>query len=274
MGLRICLVTPFAWSQPHDVNEHVAGVATELRALGHSITILASSNRARDLAAGRRALYDGLDAEVVALGPAVPISRRSRIGVPVGARANLSLALTLGKFDVVHGFEPGLPSLSYLALRDTQALAVATFLSPERLGYPPGRSQRERLLARVAAVRFPGDYTVVSPGVDLDLFCPGEKRRLAVLEWRPAERPLARAVIRALREAPDWELILLRTKPLAGRPYRPASLRERIHVRTARDGRARAPIFAEASIVVPALTGLQRVPLEAAAAGAAVAAPP
>src|ERR671928_554968 len=148
MGLRICLVTPFAGSQPHDVNEHVAGAAEELRRLGHSVTILASSNRARDLAAGRRALLDGLDAELVALGPAVPISRRSRIGVPVGARANLSLALALGRFDIVHGFEPGLPSLSYLALRDAQALGVATFVSPDRLGYPPGRAQRERLLGR------------------------------------------------------------------------------------------------------------------------------
>src|SRR6266540_4144515 len=169
MALRICLVTPFAWSQPHDVNEHVAGIARELRGLGHSVTIRASSNRAKELAAGRRALLDGLDAEVVALGPAVPISRRSRIGVPVGARANLALALALGRFDVVHGFEPGLPSLSYLALRDAQALTVATFLSAERLGYPPGRAQRDRLLGRLdalvatseefadaAGVRFPG----------------------------------------------------------------------------------------------------------------------
>src|SRR5919109_4518721 len=137
MALRICLVTPFAWSQPHDVNEHVTGIARELRALDHSVTILASSNRAKELAAGRRALLNGLDAGVVALGPAVPISRRSRIGVPVGARANLSLALALGRFDVVHGFEPGLPSLSYLALRDAQALTVASFISPERLAYPP-----------------------------------------------------------------------------------------------------------------------------------------
>ncbi len=29
MALRVCLVTPFAWSRPHDVNEHVAGVAHE-----------------------------------------------------------------------------------------------------------------------------------------------------------------------------------------------------------------------------------------------------
>ena len=152
MGLRVCLVTPFAWSRPHDVNEHVAGVAGGLRALGHTVTVLAPSTRAADLIAGRRALLDGGGEEVIALGPAMPVSRRSRIGVPVGVRANLSLALARGRYDVVHGFEPGLPSLSYLALRDTHALAVATFLSRERLGYPPGRAQRERLLGRIDAL--------------------------------------------------------------------------------------------------------------------------
>lgn len=34
MGLRVCLVTPFSWSRPHSVNEHVDGVARELRSLG------------------------------------------------------------------------------------------------------------------------------------------------------------------------------------------------------------------------------------------------
>src|ERR671934_1779292 len=129
MSLRICLVSPFAWSQPHDVNEHVAGVAAGLRELEHHVTILAPSSRASDLVAGRRALLDGADADVVALGPAIPISRRSRMGVPVGVRANLALALANGHFDVVHGFEPALPSLAYLALRDSHALGVATFLS-------------------------------------------------------------------------------------------------------------------------------------------------
>src|SRR5438876_2602643 len=287
MGLRICLVTPFAWSQPHDVNEHVAGVAGELRALGHAVTVLAPSNRAADLAAGRRALLDGLAADVVAVGPAVPISRRSRIGVPVGARANLSLALALGRFDVVHGFEPGLPSLSYLALRDAQALAVATFLSSERLGYPPGRAQRDRLLGRLdalvatteetaeaAAERLPGDYDVVTPGVDLELFHPARKRNVVVYEWRPTERALARAVARALRELPAWELVLLRTKALAGRPTISRALRGRAHVRTLRDGASRAQLLNDAAIFVPAFEGLDRVLLEAAAAGAAIVSPP
>src|SRR5918995_4728785 len=149
MGLTVCLVTPFAWSQPHDVNEHVSGIADELRTLGHDVTILAPSNRAADLLAGRRALARGERADVIALGPAIPISRRSRIGVPMGVRANLSLALATGLYDVVHGFEPGLPSLSYLALRDAQALTVASFFDEDRLAYPPGRSQRERLRARL-----------------------------------------------------------------------------------------------------------------------------
>ena len=286
MGLRICLVTPFAWSQPHDVNEHVAGVAVELRSLGHSVTVLAPSGSARELAAGRRALMNGSDSEVLAIAPIVPVSRRSSVGIPVGVKAALTFALSRVEVDVVHGFEPAIPSLSYLALRDAHSLAVATFFSPERLGYPPGKTQRDRLLARIdallatspvvagaAAERFPGEYRIVSPGVDTALFRPARKRRRIVVEWRPDERPVARSVVRGLRELDGWELILLRTKPLSGRPFIPASLRDRVHVRTARDGRARAKILNEASIFVPAPSGMQRLRLEAQAAGAAPAAP-
>src|SRR5436190_1031134 len=199
--MRLCLVTPFSWSQPHDVNEHVAGIAK--------------------------------------------------------------------------------------GLRDASALTVATFLSAERLSYPPGRAQRDRLLARLdalvatseetaeaAAARFTGHYEVISEGVDPELFRPGRKRKLMVIEWRPNERPLLRGVLRELAALPDWELLLLRTKPLTGRPTIPRLLRNRVHVRTARDGATRAPLLAEASVFVPALAGLGRVRLEAAASGCAIAAPP
>jgi predicted metal-dependent phosphoesterase TrpH len=287
VGLRVCLVTPFAWSQPHDVNEHVEGTAAELRKLGHEATVLAPSNRARDLVAGRRALQDGASADVIALGPALPVSRRSKLGVPVGVRANLSLALARGRYDIVHGFEPGLPSLAYLALRDAHTLTVATFLSPERLAYPPSKTQRLRLLTRLdalvatspltahaAAERFPGDYRVVPLGVDTELHRPGRKRRLVVVEFRPGERLLARSVARALRELDGWELVFLRTKPLSGRPPLPRALHGRVRMRTLRDGAARAPLLAETAIFVPSPTGLPRALLEAKAAGAAIAAPP
>jgi predicted metal-dependent phosphoesterase TrpH len=285
--LRICLVTPFAWSRPHDVNEHVAGIATALRKRGHIVTVLAPSTRAADLREGRRALAGGREAEVIAVGQAVPISRRSQMGVPVGVRASLALALSQGNFDVVHGFEPGLPSLSYLALRETNALGVATFSSVDRLGYPPGRSQREKLLTRLdalialspatrdgAAERFPGDYRVLSPGIDPDRFKPASrKQHTIVVEIRTTERAVARGVIRLLRELPSWQVVLLRTKPLAGRPSIPRDLAGRVHVRTALDGAARAPILNNAAIFLPCVDGLPRLLLEAQAAGCAIAAP-
>ena len=284
--MRICLVTPFAWSQPHDVNEHVAGVAAGLRGLGHEVTVLAPSTRAADLLAGRRALLRGEQPDVIALGPAVPISRRSQMGVPVGVQANLAQALAQGQYDVVHGFEPGLPSLSYLALRDADAFAVATFSSPNRLGYPPARSQRERLLGRLDALvalseaardaaeeRFPGDYRLLSPGVDRSLFTPLPKRKKIVVELRPNERIVSRGVLHELRGLDGWELILLRTRALIARPAIPRALADRVHVRTARDGAARAAILNDAAIFVPGVEGLNRVALEAAAAGCAIARP-
>jgi len=285
--MRVCLVTPFAWSVPHEVNDHVSGVAKELRVLGHSVTVLAPSSRTADLLAGRQALLSEADAEVIAIGPSVPVSRRSSMGVPVGARASLTIALSRGGYDVVHGFEPGLPSLSYLALRYTHTISVASFFSPDRLGYPPGKAQRERLLGRVDALiaaspetaeaaveRFPGDYRVVSPGVDTTLHRPRRKRKLIVLEWRQTERPLLRAVLHTLGELPDWRLTLVRTKPLSTRPYVPRALADRVDVRTARDAPSRATILNAAAIFVPATQGLSRLALEAAAAGAAVASPP
>ena len=285
MGLRICFVTPFAWSQPHEVNTHVAGTAAALRRLGHEVTVLAPSSRARDLLAGRRALHRGTAAEVIAVGPSIPISRRSSMGVPVGVRANLTLALARGHYDVVHGFEPGLPSLSYLALTSTHALTAATFFSPDRLSYPPRRSRRDRLRARVdallatspatadaAAERFEGDYTLIPLGVDSALFRPGPKRNVIALELEPRGRTTTRAVARLLRELPGWELALLHTKPLGFRPPIPRDVRKRVHVRAVRRPTQRAAALGEAAIFVPAPDGEERLALEAAAAGAAVVA--
>jgi predicted metal-dependent phosphoesterase TrpH len=278
------MVTPFAWSQPHPVNEHVAAGAGELRKRGHDVVVLAPSNRAGQLAAGRRALRrlgrDGAALEgIVALGPAIPVSRGSRMGIPLGVRANLALALTADSFDLVHVHDPGLPSISYLALRQAPGLTVATFHSPERLGYPPGRQQRERLLARIDALtavgdealaaaraRFPGDYTRLPHGVALPAQ-PGEPARRFVLEWRADELARARAALRGLRDLPGWELLLLRTRPLAGRPYVPLAVRGRVHVRTALEPAARTRALAGAAALVPAQRGLERLALEAQAAG-------
>jgi predicted metal-dependent phosphoesterase TrpH len=265
------------------VNDHVAGLAEALRARGHAVTVLASSGRASDLLAGRRLLAAEADAELVCVGRAVPVTPASTLGVPVGIRANLAAAIHRGRFDVVHGMEPALPSLSYLGLLDARTLTAATFFSADRLGYPTRKPQRERLLARIdtllatsaatadaAAERFPGDYRVVSPGVDPDLFAPTSKRRLIVVECLPGRFAEARAVLRELRGLDDWELVLARATRLAGRPTIPPGLRGRVHVRTVMRPSARAALLAEAAIAVLGPGGSDRFRLEASAAGCAI----
>ena len=198
-------------------------------------------------------------------------------------RANLALALLRGRFDVVHGVEPGLPSLSYLALTSAEALTAATFFSAERLSYPTRRSQRDRLRIRVDALlatseetasaaseRFLGDYRIVPIGVDTDLFQPRRKRQVIALELEIAGRPLTRALLRSLHDLTGWELHLLHTKPLAYRPAIPRSLRDRAHVRSVRRPDQRASLLGETAVFVPAPGGEERLALEAAACGAAV----
>jgi glycosyltransferase involved in cell wall biosynthesis len=272
---------------PHDTNEHVAGVANALRARSHDVVVLAPSSRSRDLLAGRRALQAGELEGVVAVSRAVPVSPRSAVGIPVGVRANVATALRRGGFDVVHGFDPALPGLAYVALLEAETTAAATFVDPERLSYPPRRNLRDRLLARVdhlvatsehvakrAAERFPGSYTLVPPGVDLERFSPRPKADIVVIETSAGALPVVRAALRALRDLERWDAVVLRTARLAARPSIPLGLRDRVHIRTAVSGEARAELLNDSAIVVPSPDGLERLRVEASAAGCALVDPP
>ena len=120
--------------------------------------------------------------------------------MPVGVRANLSLALSQGELRR----RPRLRARRCRASPTSRCATprrsrVATFFSPDRLttrrggrcatscsgGSTPCVATSEETAA-AAAERFPGDYRVVSPGVDLELFRPGEKRRLIVVELHSA----------------------------------------------------------------------------------------
>ncbi|MGH3000996.1 MAG: PHP domain-containing protein, partial [Gaiellaceae bacterium] len=109
---------------------------------------------------------------------------------------------------------------------------------------------------------------------DLARHAAGRKRKEIVVEWRQLERPLLRGIASELVALDDWELVLLRTRPLSGRPPLPRALRGRLRVRTGFDGDSRAEIFRSTSVFVPALDGVPRVTLEAQAAGVAIADPP
>lgn len=284
--MRVCLVTPFPWSQPSEANDHVAGVASALRRRGHTVTVLAPSTRASDLLAGRRALQRGQLGDVVALSPAVALASRG-VGLPVGVRASLHAALRHGGFDVVHAIEPATQGLAQLALLETETTTVATFLDPDRLSYPSRKQQRDRLLARVdvlvaasaevaeaAGTRFPGRYHVVPPGVEPVAGREGPRCRLVAVEASALGPGVVRPTLRALRQLPDWEAVVVRTSRLAARPAIPVGLRPRVRVRTATTEAARAALLRGAAILVPAPGGSDRLRLDAEAAGCAIADPP
>ena len=131
------------------------------------------------------------------------------MGVPVGVRANLSLALARGTLRRrprlrARPAEPLVPR----SARDATRSASPPSSRPSGSRYPPGKSQRERLLGRIDALlalseavarrggasASPATTASSRPGVDPALLrAAREKRRLIVVEWRPGERAVARA---------------------------------------------------------------------------------
>ena len=77
-----------------------------------------------------------------------------------------------------------------------------------------------------AQLRLPGDFRRIPLGVDTELFKPGEgaeavRARMAPRRGGPRGRPRSARS----RELPGWELVVLRTRALTGRPHVPRALR-------------------------------------------------
>ncbi|HEY7258285.1 MAG TPA: glycosyltransferase [Gaiellales bacterium] len=303
--LRLCLVSPFALDGAHPVAEHVRGAATALARSGHRVTVLAPSPSTRALRSGRRRLraLAGGDTEAlhalegeplqVAMTPAVPLRQRGRrrgAGLPVAASANVALAVASGGFDVVHVHEPLLPGLATAAVRHAPGLVVATFHStdPRAFAYPVRDRTRDRYRARIdaliatspqaaaaAAQIYPGDYTIVPPGIS-EQFQPGARKgaRIAA-EWSTEGRAALRALVKLVAATPGLELVLVWSRhsrrPI--RPYVPSAARGRVHVRSPKDTAERAAALREADVFVSAPGGDEALAWEARASGCAVVSP-
>lgn len=153
--LRIGLVTPYRWTAFSLVNEQVAGLAQQLRLLGHMVTVFAAlgaSERRYSPDTGTHALLSALD-----------------------ARQQTAL-------DLVHFFEPLASVRTALALARVKRPAIATFYGAKAEPALDGlaRVVAARALSRLAyriaaspaalrltAARYPGIYGLVRPGIDL-----------------------------------------------------------------------------------------------------------
>ena len=175
--MKIALVSPYDFTYPGGANEHVAHLATEVRALGHEVRIMAPAARGRQPTAE-------MASDFYRIGTPVPIHGN-------GSTARITLSLTLSRkvkeilrherFDVVHLHEPLMPALPLTVLYHSDTRTIGTFHASgeSSLGYFYGRPfvqpLIDRLHARIAVSRsaadfvgqyFSGQYEIIPNGIE------------------------------------------------------------------------------------------------------------
>ncbi len=283
-ALRIALVSPHAWPPRDDVAHHVAAEARALAGRGHRVTILAPSTDRALVAAGRTLLLqahsDDPDALLppaggvleVVIGRALLTGPGRRVGEPFDLAATLETTLTRAPFDVVHLHEPLAPSPALAAMRHAPGITAATFHRAEPLaGVAFLRPLVDRALAR-ADLRFatteagrvalseilPGTYSVVAPGVDMDLFAPppeGDGPPGLVLVARGRDRVGVRFALGVLRGVDLDTVGPVTLLGPADAPWRtraavPKALRDRVSVVPDAGPESRAEAFHAARIAL------------------------
>ncbi len=188
--MKIGLVSPYDWSYPGGVQEHIQRLASELRGRGHNVRILTPATGLR----GRQVEYG-----VYKVGWAAPLHVNgsiARVAFAPHTSGRLRNILQREQFDIIHLHEPLASPLGLYILYAgslTNATLIGTFHAWARhsLASAPewayasaapflGRYFR-RLHGRIAvspAARefvsrfFPGEYSIIPNGVDTQLFHP------------------------------------------------------------------------------------------------------
>ena len=178
--MRIGLVSPYDWSHPGGVSEHIRHLGHHLRLLGHDVKVLAPSSR--------REVSDP-DFHRVGGVVAVPVNDSvARITLDFNLSRQVAEILEAERFDVLHFHEPFMPALPLTVLRMSKVANVATFhaFAKSNLAYYYGRPfftpYLKRLHRTLAVSRPARDFLrqyfpdaqpeVIPNGVDVDTFRP------------------------------------------------------------------------------------------------------
>jgi len=179
--MKILLVSPFAFSFPGGVNEHIMRLDAEFRKRGHVTRVLTPRSLGED---------EQDDGHVIKLGTAVPIPANgstARITLSPFVSGKVKDLLQREQFDVIHLHEPLAPALPLLALLHSRTINVGTFHAARshNLGYLYGKpilayffaKLHGRIAVSPAALEFvsryfPGHYELIPNGIDIDAFRP------------------------------------------------------------------------------------------------------
>jgi phosphatidylinositol alpha-mannosyltransferase len=248
--MKIGIVSPYSWTFPGGVNEHIRVLQQRLRERGHAVKVLAPLDEYKQP-------VNIEQGDFVSLGRTLPVpANRSTAHLslyPAGLRRAWREARA-GGFDLLHLHEPLVPGSSLAALLAARTPVVATFhafreegsagyaLAAPLLRRWAGRIDKRIAVSKAArsfaARYFPGEFEIVPNGYDERLFLPGDrvpwaKGGLPVLLFVGREEPrkglsvLLQALPRILQAHPDVRLevagieavslSLLKTVPAAAR---------------------------------------------------------
>jgi phosphatidylinositol alpha-mannosyltransferase len=179
--MRVGLVSPYSWSVPGGVNDHVANLAAQLELRGHEAWIMAPHS-------GRASAKAALPERFISMGNAMPFpSNGSKAWVnpsPLLLR-RFDRVLPDMHFDILHAHEPCTPSVAAAAVLRTQCPVVGTFHAAldSSLFYttlfPLAKRVMENITVRIAVseaareypdARFPGEFRIIPNGVPIELY--------------------------------------------------------------------------------------------------------
>ncbi len=179
--MKIGLVSPYDYSHPGGVINHVSYLAHHLRMMGHDVKIVAPV---------RRKSVRYFDVEVTAVGRPIPIpygGTTARIALSPWLPYQVRRILEREEFEVIHLHEPFIPMLCLSTLIESKAINVGTFHAcHERSGiYWLNRSTMRKLgvklHGKIAVSKpaqdyiskyLPADYRIIPNGVDIHHYHP------------------------------------------------------------------------------------------------------
>jgi phosphatidylinositol alpha-mannosyltransferase len=183
--MKIGLVSPYDWSYPGGVRDHVWHLANEFIANGHDVRIMAPASGPKGRLTEKYVLKMGWTTPI-------PINGSiARIMLDPSIALRVRRVLQREHFDIIHVHEPLVPGLSQTVLRCSNTVTVGTFhaasypsiYSTSNLAYastyPFLRPMFRRLSGCIAVSTtalkfvsryFPADYRVIPNGVNLDRF--------------------------------------------------------------------------------------------------------
>ncbi len=185
--MKIALVSPYDHQTPGGVREHVINLDRRLREMGHETRLIAPASTSQGLAEN----VERISGWIVPLRVSGSIAR---ISPSVAVLPRIRQLFARRHFDVVHLHEPLIPTVSLFALMNARSATVGTIHGYRDASavYRVGRPVLSRLMRRLsgrtavsvdamrwAARYFPGDYRIISDGVDV--------RRFADPAIRPVE---------------------------------------------------------------------------------------